>query len=99
LWDQNSAIASGQAQENEMSHHLERAALLDPQRAADLAANDVAMEMEPRHMQVFGIHVKAGTSVRLAFECMARSSMEALMQHADLKGEGEYIVVRAVEAA
>jgi hypothetical protein len=82
-----------------MSALLEAAAKLDSERAAALAANDVAMEMEPRVMRVFGVQLKAGTSVRLAFECMARSSMEALMQHADLKGEGEYIVVRAVEAA
>lgn len=82
-----------------MSRILDQAAKADPQRAADLAANDAAMKIEPRVMRCFGVSIKAGTSVRAQFECMAHSSMEATIQHADLVAAGEYILVRALEAA
>jgi hypothetical protein len=82
-----------------MSALLEAAAKLDSERAAALAANDVAMEMEPRVMRVFRIQLREGVSVRSEFDAMGLDSMTVTMQHMDLVAEGGSIVVRAVEAA
>lgn len=82
-----------------MSRLLDEAATLDAARAADLAANDAALGIV-HQLRAFQVEVKCGQSVRLCLGTVARSTVDATIEHLDLVRPGEYLFVRpAGEAA